>query len=72
MSEKKNQFIFLENLKKETIIFTKFQSIYEKACKEGYLEYVYSIMNDIFEKEIKYVVSGWLKRSFKVEEEEEE
>ena len=60
---------FLKVLKKKTSLFSKFQGIYEKSEKEGYLHCIHLTLNNIFEKEIKFVISGYFKRNFPTQNE---
>ena len=67
MIDHKPEAEFFKKLKKETSMFSKFQGIYNKAEKEGYLHCIHLTFSNIFEKEIKFVISGWLNRDTPIE-----
>ena len=53
---------FLTNLKKETNVFKKFEKILKKSESDGHLSKIHLILNEIFDKELNYLISGWIIR----------
>ena len=55
MSEIKQKQEFLTNLKLETKSYWRFEDVYFKAERDGYLDKIYATLNEIFREEFRFV-----------------